>query len=81
MWTLQDAKAKFSAVVDAAMAGTPQAVSRRGQPAVVIVAADEWARVLDASRAAGLRGHLTAIPTRGQTRPIEVEIAPRATPL
>ncbi len=81
MWTLQDAKAKFSAVVDAAMAGTPQAVSRRGQPAVVIVAADEWARVLDASRAAGLRGHLAAIPTRGRTRPTEVEIAPRATPL
>jgi antitoxin Phd len=30
MWTLQDAKNKFSAVVEAALAGQPQQVSRRG---------------------------------------------------
>ena len=34
MWTIQDAKDKFSAVVDAALAGTPQEVTRRGKPAV-----------------------------------------------
>ena len=37
MWTLQDAKNRFSAVVDAAMAGQPQQVTRRGKPAVVVL--------------------------------------------
>ncbi|WP_337924780.1 type II toxin-antitoxin system prevent-host-death family antitoxin [Szabonella alba] len=48
MWTLQDAKNRFSAVVEAALAGTPQQVTRRGKPAVVVVvAADECRRLLD----------------------------------
>lgn len=46
MWTVQDAKNKFSAVVDAALAGTPQEVTRRGKPAVVILSADEYHRLL-----------------------------------
>ena len=44
-WPLQDAKNKFSAVVDAAMAGEPQRVTRRGQPAVVVLAVDEYERL------------------------------------
>ncbi len=36
-WQLQDAKAHFSSVVDAALAGRPQCVSRHGKDAVVIV--------------------------------------------
>ncbi|SDZ47583.1 prevent-host-death family protein [Jannaschia faecimaris] len=43
MWTVQDAKAKFSAVVEAALAGEPQHVTRRGEPAVVIVSEEDWA--------------------------------------
>ncbi|WP_179380708.1 type II toxin-antitoxin system Phd/YefM family antitoxin [Jannaschia marina] len=43
MWTVQDAKAKFSAVVEAAMTGEPQHVTKRGQPAVVVVSEEEWA--------------------------------------
>ena len=31
MWTLQDAKNRFSTVVEAALAGRPQAVTRRGR--------------------------------------------------
>ena len=45
MWTLQDAKNRFSAVVDAALAGQPQEVSRRGKPAVVVLSAAEYARI------------------------------------
>ena len=37
MWSVQDAKNRFSAVVDAALAGQPQEVSRRGKPAVVVL--------------------------------------------
>jgi antitoxin Phd len=37
VWSLQDAKNRFSAVVDAAQRGEPQLVTRRGRPAVVVV--------------------------------------------
>ena len=62
MWTLQDAKARFSAVVDAALAGEPQEVTRRGKPAVVVVGAEDWARMKGATRASGFAAHLAAIP-------------------
>lgn len=67
MWTLQDAKARFSAVVDAALAGEPQEVTRRGRPAVVVVGADDWARMTGAARAAGFGAHLAAIPKGDDT--------------
>jgi antitoxin Phd len=64
MWTLQDAKNKFSAVVDAALAGRPQQVSRRGKPAVVIVSAAEYQHLLaQAERTRGsFTDHLLAFP-------------------
>ena len=46
MWTLQDAKNRFSAVVEAALAGRPQEVTRRGRPAVVVLAAEEYHRLV-----------------------------------
>ena len=45
-WSLQDAKNKFSAVVDAACQGNPQFVSRRGRPAVVVVSAEKYEKML-----------------------------------
>lgn len=36
-WPLQDAKAKFSAVVDEAMKRGPQRVTRRGEEVVVVL--------------------------------------------
>ena len=44
-WPLQDAKNKFSAVVNAALAGEPQRVTRRGHPTVVVLAAEEYDRL------------------------------------
>jgi len=44
-WPLQEAKNKFSELVNAALAGEPQRVTRRGQPAVVVVSADEYERL------------------------------------
>jgi prevent-host-death family protein len=46
MWTLQDAKNQFSAVVDAALAGRPQEVTRRGRPAVVVLSVEEYHRLV-----------------------------------
>ncbi len=50
MWSLQEAKNRFSAVVDAVLAGQPQEVSRRGKPAVVVMATEEYRRLLDSAR-------------------------------
>ena len=37
VWALQDAKSKFSAVVDRAISVEPQVVTRRGTPVAVLV--------------------------------------------
>ena len=44
-WSLQDAKNRFSAVVEAARRGEPQLVTKRGAAAVVVLAAEEYARL------------------------------------
>lgn len=63
MWTLQDAKNKFSSVVDAALAGVPQEVSRRGKPAVVVLSAAEYQRLLaGAAPRTSFAEHLLAFP-------------------
>jgi prevent-host-death family protein len=43
-WSVQDAKNRFSEVVEAARR-TPQTVTKHGKPAVVVVAADEYERL------------------------------------
>lgn len=44
-WSLQDAKNSFSAVVDAALQGRPQTVTKRGKPAVVVLSVQEYERL------------------------------------
>ena len=44
-WPLQDARNKLSAVVDAAVAGEPQRVTRRGKPAVVVLSVEKYERL------------------------------------
>ena len=63
-WTLQDARNCFSAVVDAALTGSPQRVTRRGKPAVVVVAVEEYERLrhLEKAEAPALAELLLAIP-------------------
>ena len=41
-WSLQDAKNRFSAVVNAALSGEPQTVTGRGSPAVVVLAVEDY---------------------------------------
>jgi prevent-host-death family protein len=43
-WTVAEAKAKFSEVIDRARTGGPQTITKNGRKAVVIVSAEEWAR-------------------------------------
>lgn len=65
MWSLQDAKNKFSAVVEAALAGTPQEITRRGQPAVVVVSSASYERLLMEARTrrGSFVDHLMSAPT------------------
>lgn len=79
MLTLQDAKNRFSAVVEAALAGRPQEVTRRGKPAVVVVAAEEYHRLVKEAQAKRISfvDHLRAFPgedtPRAKSTPRDVE--------
>jgi prevent-host-death family protein len=44
VWSVAEAKAKFSEVIDRAQKQGPQAITRNGRPAVVVVSSEEWAR-------------------------------------
>ncbi len=66
-WRLQDAKAQFSALVDNALRGVPQHVTRRGKPAVVVLSEQDFEALQRsaASRAdkpASFIEHLLAMP-------------------
>jgi len=41
-WAVAEAKARFSEVIDRALANGPQTITRKGQKAVVVVSAEEW---------------------------------------
>ncbi len=81
-WPLQDAKNKFSELVNAALAGEPQRVTRRGQPAVVVLSAEEYDRLchLERSHAPTFGQLLLEIPQDDQefqrlsipTRPLDL---------
>jgi len=62
-WTVAEAKAKFSELIDRAQSGGPQIVTRHGRIAVVVVAADEWER--KTKRAGTLADFFAASPLRG----------------
>jgi antitoxin Phd len=66
-WRLQDAKAQFSELVDNALRGVPQHVTRRGKQAVVVLSeVDFEALQRNASnrskKPTGLIEHLLAMP-------------------
>lgn len=44
-WQLQEAKSRFSEVVDLSLNQGPQMVTKRGQDAVVILSASEYRRI------------------------------------
>ena len=62
-WSVQDAKNRFSEVVEAAR-NKPQLVTKHGKPAVFIVAADHYERLrqLEKAKAPNFVDHLLSIP-------------------
>ena len=80
-WALQDAKNRFSAVVDAALAGEPQQVTRRGKPAVVVLSVTEYERLRrePPEDAPSFIEHLLAIPNGGDGFEFErIPLSPRS---
>lgn len=72
-WTVAGAKAKLSEVIKRAQE-EPQTITRNGEPSVVVVSAEEWAR--KSSRKGSLAEFLMASPLHGAD--IEIERSPDA---
>jgi len=77
-WPLQDAKARFSELVNRALATGTQIVTRHGEPAVAIVPMAEYARLtarttsLGAFFASAPRAVLEVERSRDEGRSIEI---------
>ncbi|MBX9932538.1 MAG: type II toxin-antitoxin system Phd/YefM family antitoxin [Methylobacterium sp.] len=62
-WTVAEAKAKFSQVVENARTTGPQTITRNGRRAVVVVSVEEWDRKV--RRQGNLAELLAASPLTG----------------
>jgi antitoxin Phd len=77
-WSLQDAKNSFGVVVEAALKGTPQTVTKRGKPAVVVLSVEEYERLSRrrAAKTPSFIEHLLAIPQdegEGEAEPVRLK--------
>jgi prevent-host-death family protein len=62
-WTVAEAKAKFSELVDTARVSGPQTITKNGRTAAVVVSAEEWER--KAHRPGNLAEFFAESPLRG----------------
>jgi antitoxin Phd len=75
-WPVQDAKARFSELLEASLTEGPQIVTRRGVEAAVLVPVDTWRQMEQAARprlkdlllAASPRAEIPVPPRRGWRR-------------
>lgn len=75
-WTVADAKARLSEVIERARADGPQTITRNGRKAVVVVSVEDWER--RTRRKGNLAEFFAASPLRGSGLEIErVEDGPR----
>ncbi len=70
-WPVQDAKARFSEMLDTCLKHGPQLVTRRGAEAAVLVPATDWRRLKEMTKPT-LKNLLLAKEARG-----EMNIPPR----
>ena len=74
-WAVQDAKARFSELLETCVREGPQIVTRRGEEAAVLVPIGEWKRLCECARPSLKALLLTnfartqlAVPPRGRHR-------------
>jgi antitoxin Phd len=83
-WQLQDAKARFSEFLNAALKKGPQVVTRRGVETAVLVPIEEWRRMQQSSRpnikelllGPGPRFDMTIPPRRKWKRRPTIDFSP-----
>jgi prevent-host-death family protein len=68
-WTLAEAKAKFSQVIQSALSHGPQTMTRNGHLTAVIVSAEEWER--KTHRVGNLAEFFAASPLRNSNLRLE----------
>jgi prevent-host-death family protein len=79
-WSVAEAKAKLSAVIEKAQTDGPQRITRHGKDAAVLVSAEEWRR--KTKRKGNLAEFLLASPLRGSALKTErLDDDPRKTDL
>jgi prevent-host-death family protein len=62
-WTVAEAKAKFSELIEKAKSEGPQKITKHGRTTAVVVAAEDWTR--KTQRKGNLAEFLSASPLRG----------------
>lgn len=80
-WRLQDAKTQFSQVVEAALRGEPQHITRSGKQAVVVLSEQAFESLQRSAHAAapGFIAHLLAVPKyKNAGDEVDVERTPLA---
>jgi prevent-host-death family protein len=65
IWTVAEAKAKFSEVIEKARQHGPQTVTKNGRTAAVVVSAEEWER--KTRRTTDLATFFAESPLRGSS--------------
>lgn len=80
-WTVAEAKAKFSEVVQKAETEGPQRITRRGEEAVVVVSKKDWERktkrkgtLLEFLMNSPLRGSGIEIPPRSKSKARRIDL-------
>lgn len=62
-WTVAEAKAKFSEIIERAMTEGPQTITRNGRTAAMVVGAEEWQQ--KTKRVGNLAEFFAESPLRG----------------
>ncbi len=62
-WSVADAKARLSEVIEKARSDGPQTITKNGRSAVIVVSAEEWER--KARRKGNLAEFFASSPLRG----------------
>jgi prevent-host-death family protein len=70
-WTVAEAKAKFSEVIERARTDGPQRITKNGRDAAVVVASEEWQRKV------ARKGTLADFLAESPLRESGLEIEPR----
>jgi len=79
-WTVAEAKARFSEVIERARSNGPQTITRRGRKTAIVVATEEWERktrrhgsLAEFFASSPLPGSgLQIKPVRGRVRKVEL---------